>query len=161
MTPTLQNNDRLIIEKVSRTFMHIQGKSYIPARGQVVVLDSSFITVSGQHEQLIKRVIALPGETITIKDGIVTVKNAEHPQGFNVDAALGLNLAPTYISQPYEATIPADEVFVMGDNRAEGGSHDSRMFGPVHSKDLEGRLWARILPVDKAQVFSVLRQLGL
>lgn len=158
MTPTLQNNDRMIVEKVSRTLAHIQGKAYIPERGQIVVLDSE---LANHEQQLIKRVIALPGETIIIKDGTVTIKNNEHPEGFNVDGALGLNLEPTYISEPYEATIPENEVFVMGDNRREGGSHDSRMFGPVRSEDLEGRLWARILPLDKAQMFSVLAKLRL
>lgn len=156
MTPTLQNSDRLIIEKVSRTIAHIQGKKYIPQRGQIVVLDSAIMGSNGHKEQLIKRVIGLPGDTVLISDGIVTIKNKEFPQGFDANVSLGLSLEDTYISQPYEKTIPEGEVFVMGDNRVEGGSQDSRFFGPIKSEDIEGRLWARILPLNQAQLFAKL-----
>lgn len=153
MVPTLQNNDRLIIEKVSRSFSFLQGKQYMPERGQIVVLNSSLIAANGSHEQLIKRVIGLPGDTISIADGVVTIKNPENPDGFDVDKQLGLDIEPTYSSESMEFEVPADHVFVMGDNRTQNGSHDSRAFGPVAAKDLEGRLWTRILPIDKAQIF--------
>lgn len=155
MTPTLQNNDRLIIEKVSRSFSLVTGRAYIPARGQIVVLDSSLLGTNGQEQQLIKRVIGLPGETVIIKDGVVTIKNAQNPNGFNVDNALGLELEETYSKDPIEVTIPEDQVYVLGDNRGQNGSHDSRLFGPVESKKLEGRLWARVLPLTQAQVFAI------
>lgn len=153
MVPTLQNGDRLIIEKVGRTAAGVQGKPYIPERGQIVVLDSNLIAANGSHEQLVKRVIGLPGDTIIIKGGTVTVKNNENPDGFDVDKQLGLVLEPTYSSSPQEFSVPEDHVFVMGDNRTQNGSHDSRAFGPVEAKDLEGHLWARILPVNHAQTF--------
>lgn len=160
MTPTLQNNDRLIIEKVGRSFNRIQGKPYIPGRGQIVVLDSSLIGVNGQEEQLIKRTIGLPGETVIVEDGKVTIKNAESPNGFNVDDALGLRLDATYSDERIEITIPEGHVYVMGDNRTQNGSYDSRAFGPVASEKLEGRLWARVLPLTTAQLFGqALRQL--
>lgn len=153
MTPTLQNDDRLIIDKVEKTFAGLQGKPYIPARGQVVVLDSSIVGFNGREEQLIKRVIGLPGDTVTIKDGIVTVKNKANPDGFNADKQLGLNLQETYVESPQEWVIGDNQVFVMGDNRAQNGSYDSRAFGPVESEKIVGRLWARILPFEKAQVY--------
>lgn len=153
MVPTLQNNDRLIIEKVDRTLAHATGRPYMPTRGEIVVLDSSLIAANGASEQLIKRVIGLPGDTVSVKDGVVTVTNKENPDGFNVDKRLGLELVPTYSSQPLTFTVPEKHVFVMGDNRAQNGSHDSRAFGPVPSEKLEGRLWARILPLDKTQIF--------
>jgi signal peptidase I len=153
MTPTLQNDDRLIIDKVERTFAGLQGKPYIPQRGQIVVLDSSIVGINGRDEQLIKRVIGLPGDTVSIKDGAVTIKNAQNPNGFDVNDKLGLKLQPTFIETPLEITIPDGQVFVMGDNRVENGSYDSRAFGPIEAKKIVGRLWARILPLDKAQVF--------
>lgn len=153
MTPTLQNNDRLIIDKVERTIAGLQGKPYVPQRGQIVVLDSSIVGINGRDEQLIKRVIGLPGDTVIIKDGSVTIKNASNPDGFDVNAKLGLKLQPTYIDTPMETTIPDGQVFVMGDNRVENGSYDSRAFGPIEVNKIVGRLWARILPVDKAQIF--------
>lgn len=153
MTPTLQNDDRLIIDKVEHTVANAQGKSYIPKRGQVVVLDSSIVGFNGRDEQLIKRVIGLPGDTISIHDGTVTIKNKQNPQGFDPAQQLGLQLAPTYVESPQEWTIEANQVFVMGDNRGENGSYDSRAFGPVEANKIVGRLWARILPFNKAQVF--------
>lgn len=153
MVPTLQNGDRLIIEKVGKTAAGVQSKPYIPERGQIVVLDSSLIAANGSQEQLIKRVIGLPGDTINIKDGVVTIKNKDNPNGFDVDKQLGLTLEPTYSSMPQEYTVPEGRVFVMGDNRTQNGSHDSRAFGTVEAKDLEGHLWARILPINHAQVY--------
>ena len=153
MTPTLQNDDRLIIDKVERTWAGLQGRPYIPERGQIIVLDSSIVGVSGREEQLIKRVIGLPGDTVIVKDGTVKIKNKSNPDGFDVGKQLGLNLAPTFVAAPIETTIPDGEVYVMGDNRVENGSYDSRAFGPIESNKIVGRLWARILPLDKAQIF--------
>lgn len=153
MTPTLQNDDRLIIDKVERTWSSLQGRAYIPQRGQIIVLDSSIVGISGREEQLIKRVIGVPGDTVIVKDGTVMVKNKDHPEGFDVGKQLGLNLQPTFVASPIETTIPDGEVYVMGDNRVENGSYDSRAFGPIESNKIVGRLWARILPFDKAQIF--------
>lgn len=154
MTPTLQNNDRLIIDKVSRTIATIQGRPYIPERGQIVVLDSSILDQNGNNEQLIKRVIGIPGDTITIKNGVVTIKNSEHPDGFNVDETLGLHLAPTYSSTPITLTVPQNKVFVMGDNRGMNGSFDSRAFGPIDGNQLQGRLLLRIFPLNRSGMFK-------
>jgi len=154
MTPTLRNNDRLIIDKVERTAALATGHHYIPQRGQIVVLDSSLIDRSGRNEQLVKRVIGLPGDTIYIDStGIVTIKNKDNPNGFDVNKSLGLNLAPTYVDSPMTITVPDNNVFVMGDNRAPGGSFDSRSFGPVDSSKIEGRLLARIFPLNQTKFF--------
>ncbi len=154
MTPTLQNNDRLIISKVERSLAAVQSQPYIPERGQIVVLDSSIVGINGQKEQLIKRVIGLPGDQVHIENGVVTITNALHPDGYDITSALGLtNLQPTYVETPIDLIVPGGHVYVMGDNRVQGGSQDSRMFGPIASKDIQGRLWARILPLDKAQLF--------
>jgi signal peptidase I len=156
MVPTLQNGDRLIIEKVSKTTSAIMGKPYIPNRGDIVVLDSTIIRADGAQEQLIKRVIGLPGDKIHIENGTVTVASADEPEGFDVNQRLGLELEPTYSAEPQNFSVPDNHVFVMGDNRTQNGSHDSRAFGAVDVKDLEGRLWARILPVSEARVFGTL-----
>jgi signal peptidase I len=155
MTPTLHNNDRLIIDKVERTMAIASGHHYIPKRGQIVVLDSSLVDQTGHNEQLIKRVIGLPGDTITIgSDGNVIIKNKDNPNGFNANQTLGLNLAPSYVDDaPYTVTVPENDVFVMGDNRGPGGSFDSRSFGPVDSNKIEGRLLARIFPLNQTKFF--------
>jgi signal peptidase I len=153
MTPTLQNNDRLIIDKVERTVALAQGKHYVPKRGQIVVLDSSLVDQTGHKEQLIKRVIGLPGEAVTISDGTVTIKNKDHPEGFNVNQTLGLNLESTYVDSPISITIPDNQVFVMGDNRAPGGSFDSRSFGPIDTNKIQGRLLVRIFPLNQTKFY--------
>lgn len=154
MAPTLKNNDRLIIDKVERTAAMIGGRPYIPQRGQIVVLDSSLVDRTGHHEQLIKRVIGLPGETIIISnEGAVTIRNQQHPEGFDANQALGLSLESTYVDAPINLTIPQGQVFVMGDNRAPGGSFDSRAFGPVGSDKIQGRLLARIFPLNQTKFF--------
>lgn len=153
MVPTLQNNDRLIIDKVGKTLSNIQSKPYIPARGQIIVLDSSLVDQNGNNEQLVKRVIGLPGDVVVItKDGVVMVKNAQHPDGFNVDESLGLKLPNIYTQTQSEWTIPLNKIFVLGDNR--NGSSDSRVFGPVDSSQIQGRLALRIFPFDKAKSFN-------
>ena len=154
MTPTLQNDDRLIISKVERTLAAVQGKPYIPDRGQIVVLDSSIVGLNGQHEQLIKRVIGLPGDRVHIEGGIVIITNSEHPEGYDVTNDLGLtNLQATYSDGPIDLTVPEGQVYVIGDNREQGGSYDSRAFGPIDGNKIQGRLWGRILPLDKAQLY--------
>jgi signal peptidase I len=153
MTPTLRNNDRLIIDKLDKTLSAIQGKPYIPSRGQIVVLDSSILDQNGNNEQLIKRVIGLPGDTVNIKNGIVTIKDSLHPDGFNADTTLGLKLSPTYSTTPIELTVPRDKIFVMGDNRTPNGSYDSRSFGPIDGSKIQGRLIMRIFPFDSGRLF--------
>lgn len=153
MVPTLDNDDRLIIDKVSKTSAVIQGKPYIPKRGEIVVLDSAILDQYGHEEQLIKRVIGLPGDRLRISEGVITVFNAQNPNGFNVDQQLGLQLSPTFVESPVEITVPEDHVFVMGDNRGINGSFDSRSFGPVASDKIQGRLAMRIFPFNNTRVF--------
>ncbi len=154
MTPTLQNNDRLIISKVERTLSIIQSKTYIPERGQIVTLDSSITGLNGQKEQLIKRVIGLPGDRVQISNGVVTITNSDYPNGVNIDQELGLtNLDATYTDSPVDVIVPQGAVYVMGDNRKQGGSYDSRSFGAVSGDKIRGRLWARVLPLDQARLY--------
>ncbi|HEX6462113.1 MAG TPA: signal peptidase I [Candidatus Saccharimonadales bacterium] len=153
MTPTLQDHDRLIIDKFSRTTSAIQGKTYVPERGQIIILDSTFRDRQGKPEQLIKRVIGLPGERISIQNGIITIYNHVSPAGFNIDESLNLSLAPAFSSEPIDIVLAKNEIYVVGDNRAPGGSLDSRSFGPVSLDNVEGRLWARIFPFNEMRIF--------
>jgi signal peptidase I len=99
------------------------------------------------------RVVGLPGDKLTFTNGTVTLYNAEHPHGTELNALLGVSLAPTFTDNPRSIVVPDNMVFVMGDNRAEGGSYDSRAFGPVPTDDIVGRLLVRILPLNHERVF--------
>lgn len=161
MATTLQDNDRLIVLKAPRTWSSITRQPYVPHRGAIVIFTehSSLETGFTSDKQLIKRVIALPGERILIKDGVVTVYNQTSPRGFQPDRVGGWaqNISFTSCSDVSNPvcidgfTVPANEIFVMGDNR--NNSSDSRAFGPVPVKDVVGTLMLRLFPLDKIQRF--------
>ena len=154
MSPTLHTQDRLIVSKVERSLAHAENTPYVPVRGQVLVINGKVSpSTEGAAPHLIKRAIGLPGDRIIIVNGKVLIYNDSQPNGFDVDEALGLHLDPTYSATPINAVVPEGHVFVMGDNRAEGGSYDSRSFGMVDTTLIEGRLWARVLPLSDGRVF--------
>jgi signal peptidase I len=153
METTLQNHDRLIVLKVPRTWAGLTGHAYIPHRGDIVIFSRHglFDSTTLGDKQLIKRVIALPGERVVIKDGVATVFNDEHPGGFVPDKTLPYGSAIPTTNGNIDLTIPAGEVFVLGDNR--GNSIDSRIFGTVSSKDIVGKLAVRVFPFSNAKVY--------
>jgi len=155
MQPSLHNGDRLIIWKVPRTIARMTGNPYVPGRGDVIVFAEPAITEpDGSPKQLIKRVIALPGERVVIKDGIVTVYNDESPDGFSPDTTLpygeGINLTVDP-DQSIDIIVGEGEVYAMGDNRFN--SMDSRIFGPVNSDDIIGKLILRMYPIADFKAF--------
>lgn len=153
MSPTLHTNDRLIVSKVERTLSKATSKTYVPNRGDIVVINGNVspqTTVNAP--ELIKRVVAIPGDIIDIRNGVVTI-TSPNSSPFNIDKELGLSLDPTYSSKDLSVRIPDGNVFVMGDNRSEGGSLDSRVFGLVDTDFIDGTLWARIMPFSERRVF--------
>jgi signal peptidase I len=156
MQTTLQNSDRLVVWKLPRTWARLTGHQYAPRRGDIIVFNESNLSTFGQGEskQLIKRVIGLPGERVTVENGVLTVFNSDHPNGFRPDAemAYGKVIGDT---QPESGatswTLQKGQIFVSGDNRPD--SLDSRAFGPVALDDVVGKLIARILPLGSAQRF--------
>lgn len=153
METTLQNNDRLIIWKVPRTWARITRHTYIPHRGDIVVFTDPAIAQLGQDpkKQLIKRVIGLPGDRVVVSDNVVTIYDNAHPKGFQPDATLpyGANIPATHLDG--EWTVGQGQVFVMGDNR--DNSLDSRLFGPVNANHILGKLIVRVLPANHMKRF--------
>lgn len=134
MASTLHDGDRVFVNKLSY-------RLHDPNRGDVVVLHE--LEGSGAERDLIKRVIALPGETIAVTDCVVTIDGRLLEEPYLDPAAMtagqcGEDVAPL--------TIPAEHVFVMGDNR--GASMDSRAssIGPVDEDDLVGRAFIVFWP---------------
>jgi signal peptidase I len=124
MEPNLYSDQRLIIEKVSY-------RLHPPTRGDIIVLRRA----SGTTEPLIKRVIALPGETVEILNGQVLVNGQPINEPYLQQSTLG-NMPPRLV--------PEEHVFVLGDNRR--ASNDSRAFGMVSFSDIIGKAWVRYWP---------------
>ncbi len=124
MEPNLHSDERLVVEKLSYRF-------HGPRRGDIVVLRDP----SGGADLLIKRVIGLPGERVTMAEGRVYIDGAP--------------LDEPYVTQPTVNNgrlwlVPPLSVFVMGDNRT--ASRDSRVFGPAPSEQIIGRAIFRYWP---------------
>lgn len=142
MFSTLETGDRVFVNKLSY-------RLHDPNRGDVVVLHQ----ISGTSERdLIKRVIALPGETIEMQSCVVriTMPGELTPQILDEPYLDPDVVTPTNCGQDItEITVPVDHVFVMGDNR--GGSMDSRTLGPISEDDLVGRAFTVFWPRDHWQ----------
>ncbi len=148
MHPTLENGDRLIISKLRKTASLALRKDYRPSRGDIIVFNDPFI----DSRQLIKRVVALPGERVQLESGQVLIYNAEHPEGFDPDIDYKNDLVFT-VGQ-VDLTVPEGEIFVMGDNRSPGGSLDSRNeLGTVPIELIKGELVLRLFPLTTVKVF--------
>lgn len=140
MEDTFSNNDYLIVNRLTYRLNE-------PQRGDIVVFKSPL----NLKDHLIKRVIAIPGETVEIRNGYIFVKNEEFPDGKLLDESLYLDA--DVLTYPEGAfTLDDGYYFVMGDNR--GASMDSRLFGPLHESLIVGQAWVRGWPFNKAQTFS-------
>lgn len=156
MQNTLQNNNKLIVWKVPRTWAMITGHPYIPKRGDIIVFRESGLAAYGQTntKQLIKRVIGLPGDRVVVSHGVYTIYNKKHPHGFDPDKTLpyfnyGKNIP--YTSGNINIKLGPNQIFVSGDNRPD--SLDSRIFGPINANQIVGKLVLRILPLNEIKVF--------
>jgi signal peptidase I len=144
MESTYYTGNWLLINKLGKSLSAFNHKDYVPKRGQVVVFaKAQNVTFqpesAGQQTYLVKRVIALPGERVTVKSGTITVYNAAHPSGFDPDTdAPWHSTLHLSNSDNIDLTLQPDEIFVCGDNRPE--SVDSRTFGPVKVDEIVGNV---------------------
>jgi signal peptidase I len=133
MEPTLEINDRLIIEKLSYRFRE-------PQRGDVVVFSpTETLKEQNFHEAFIKRVIGLPGDTVEVKNGRVYVNNFPLSENYIAEK-------PSYDYGP--VVVPEGQYLVLGDNR--NNSYDSHYWGFVPKDNLIGRAAVRFWPLNRA-----------
>lgn len=148
MNPDFQDGDYLIIDKVGFTLSNLKATFGLDTsldlkRGDVLV----FRYPNNPSTFFIKRLIGLPGDRVVVKDGKVTIYNAEHPEG--------LTLTEPYIDQSMvtqgdvDEVVDKDKYFVMGDNRSPNGSFDSREWGQLPRYDVVGVATARLLPINE------------
>jgi signal peptidase I len=131
MIPTIEINDRVLAEKISYRFIRE------PEQGDVVVFDDP----TKAHPQLIKRVIAVAGQTVDIKDGAVYVDGQKLDEPY-LD---GVQTDPG--SVPLPVKVPAGYLWVMGDNRPNSG--DSRYIGAQPVSAVRGRAVWTYWPVTR------------
>lgn len=130
MIPTIELQDRVIANKFIYRFTE-------PKRGDIVVLDDP----TGSVDTLIKRVIAVGGQTVDLVDGKVVIDGVVLDEPYTH----GLPSEPMVLEMPY--TVPADSVWLMGDYRTN--SADSRVFGAVPLSQVRGRAIFRFWPIDR------------
>jgi signal peptidase I len=152
MEPTLYTGDRLIVNRVPVTWAHLRGQAYVPERGQVIVFKNPLFSSGMQDEFIVKRVIAFPGERVTVHNGVMTVFNNQNPNGFLPDK---LTVGPTSPTDgDVDETVPASELFVSGDHRQQGYSFDSRNgLGTIPYNDIIGPVALRIYPFTRIRTF--------
>jgi signal peptidase I len=144
METTLYTNDRVLVNKLSYRLHAVH-------RGDVVVFDR--VTRNGNevaHDDLIKRVIALGGETIEIRGCTVFIdgRALEEPYLPSRDTSRGTPAERCRVENMRRTIVPKAHVFVMGDNRPE--SFDSRSFGSIPESLIVGRAFAVVWPIGSA-----------
>lgn len=152
MEPTLHTGDRLIVNRIPVSFSALQGQSYVPKRGQIIVFQNPQWMPGGFDEYIVKRVVAFPGERVTVRNGVMTVHNEEYPEGFLFDEQYPGGTSPTAGS--VDVIVPERELFVAGDHRQEGFSLDSRDgLGTIPYDDIIGPVSLRIYPFTQFELF--------
>jgi signal peptidase I len=164
MEPTLEINDRVLVNKLSTRYRD-------PQRGEVVVFSeasvgaeeggnpvSNFLgsLASGlglappAEKDFIKRIIGLPGETIEMRDGVIQVDGRPLPEDATSE---GGYLSARHYSDFGPVSLGPDEYFMMGDNRPS--SADSRVFGPIPSDQIIGRAFVIIWPFGRLDTLPI------
>lgn len=145
MTPTLKVGDRVLVNKLSYDLHDVN-------RGDILVFEAPASARSDGIEDLVKRAVALPGETITNDgDGHLLIDGRRLDEPY-----LPAGTVSTFSDVPPGCGTPADgspgcvvpkgHAFMMGDNR--GASKDSRVFGPIDVDTIIGRVFVRIWPIS-------------
>ena len=149
MEPTLQIGDRIVVDKLA---YHLHGVG----TGDIVV----FATPANENcagppvADLVKRVIGLPGQTVSLAGGKVYIDGAYLPEPWlplevRNQTFPGPSDAPYSLHDAYR--VPSGDVYVMGDNRTE--SCDSRYWGPVPKSSIVGKVDVRIWPLSRMHLF--------
>ncbi|AFZ42540.1 signal peptidase I [Halothece sp. PCC 7418] len=137
MLPTLKIDDRLLIEKIGYRFTS-------PERGDIVVFSpTETLKSQGYHDAFIKRIIGLPGETIMVSGGVVTVNGKPLSENYLADE-------PDYSFGP--VTVPENHYLVLGDNR--NNSYDSHSWGFLPRKNIIGRAAVRFWPLGRINLID-------
>lgn len=171
MEPTLEgegSSDRLIVNRLPVTAAKASGKDYLPSRGEIIVFKNPNHdpVLGGNDEYIVKRVIGLPGERVTVNKCVLEVYNKANPDGFDpypdfknlADNDKDINTCVD--GDGTDVTIPNGQIFVTGDHRVGENSMDSRnaggnraSLGTIPLEDIVGPVSMRIWPLNKFKFF--------
>lgn len=155
MEPNFSESEYLVVNEFGykNTPVSLFGKTFFTVepnkdfkRYEVAV----FRAPNDEKEFYIKRIIGLPGETVEVENGVVTIYNNEYKDGRILDEAAYLPEGRK-TNGSVKVTLADDEYYVLGDNR--GHSSDSRMFGPRNEDDMIGKVLLRAWPLSEFGVF--------
>lgn len=134
MVPAIVPGDRLFVEKITHRFVGLE-------RGDIVVFEPP--TESGLKDDLIKRLIGLPGDSIEVKDGKLFLNGIAQVEDY-------LNEDMEYLME--EQLVPEGKIFVMGDNRNR--SFDSHSWGFADIESVEGKALLTYWPFDRIRYWG-------
>jgi len=138
MLPTLNNNDSVLVEKISLLTMNIK-------RGQIIIFNSE----NEAKDIYIKRVIGVEGDEVELKNGKVYLNDVELKEPYLKENTL--TKAGSYLAENQKIKIAKGSVFVLGDNREV--SNDSRYLGPISTKEIDGHVVLRAYPFNSIKTF--------
>jgi signal peptidase I len=138
MQPSFETGQYLIVDQLSYHFEE-------PERGEVII----FRHPRTPSTFLIKRIIGLPGETVSLTNDSIRITSEAYPEGFIVDEPYITDINKQNV--PMTITLDDDEYFVLGDNRS--ASSDSRVWGPLEEHFIVGKAFLRLFPFTKTDIF--------
>ena len=157
MESTLHTGERLIVNRLPVTWAQLRNVDYMPKRGEIIVFKNPQFSAGTGDEYIVKRVIAFPGERVTVKNGVMTVYNSDHPSGFEPDSAQANqpgNQPGSPTSGNTDVTVTDGTLFVSGDHREGDYSFDSRNgLGLIPFYDVIGPVEIRLFPFNKIRTF--------
>jgi signal peptidase I len=136
MVPELAVGDRVLVNKLSYKLHDVN-------RGDLVVFERPEGEPNQDVKDLIKRVVALPGEEVVIEDNSVWIDGERLDESY-LPTGTVTKQGTTNCTTTSPCAVPEGSIWVMGDNREH--SFDSRYFGPIEEDTIVGRAFLRIWP---------------
>lgn len=132
MVPNFQNGEHLIANKIVYQLSS-------PQRGDVIIFQYS------ETQDLIKRVIGMPGDSVSLRDGRFYINDKLLDESDYLDPSV-YTKGGDFLHEGETVEVPVDEYFVAGDNRPH--SSDSRFFGPIERSQIKGKAWMIYFPFE-------------